>query len=469
VSAAAIAFATGCGIATSLGGMYLAARVTTALMGTAAVAVTYWAGKVLFGARAGVVAALILCVAPLHVQHSHFATVDVPSTLFVAASLGYAGMILRRGATSDFVLAGMMSGLAAGTKYNAGMVLVIPLAAHFLRGTRSLRNGRMWAMIACAAAAFVVSTPGVILRWSEFKLGVGTELRHSAQGQGLIFAGTGNGFLYTFTSSLRYGLGPGLAVLFLAAGAFALWKLDKHAVAITAFAIPYYVLISISQVRFARYALPLFPAAALLCAWAVCGRPKRPPQPSRVRIGRGLLIAFCAIAIATSLAYAVLLDALFTRPDPRDEAARWIREHVPPGSAVGVMDVPWFYSPPLSPLTGFGTRDMRREAAAKTPYELILFSRCPVPGSWAENGAAPPRVVLSDYETADALRLRDNRSLRTSDREHVDRILTDIRLIEKIYVRRVGFGGRFSRLGSRFLPHDMRYVDPEISIYERRR
>ncbi len=77
--------------------VYLIPRIVTVLMGVGSVAATYWAGAVLFAPAVGVIAALILCIAPLHVQHSHFATVDVPSTLFVALALGYTGLVMKRG------------------------------------------------------------------------------------------------------------------------------------------------------------------------------------------------------------------------------------------------------------------------------------------------------------------------------------------------------------------------------------
>ena len=111
--ALAIGVAFGYGAVANLTNVYLAARVVTVIMGTAAVAATYWAGKTLANAQVGLVAASILCVAPIHVQHSHFATVDVPSTLFVALALGYAGLVVRRGSVRDYALGGAMAGLAA--------------------------------------------------------------------------------------------------------------------------------------------------------------------------------------------------------------------------------------------------------------------------------------------------------------------------------------------------------------------
>ena len=133
ISALAMMVANGYGWLGNAASIYLTARVVTALMGLGAVGATYWAGRVMFGNVAGLLAALIIAIAPLHVQHSHFATVDVPSTLFVALCLGFSGLILKRGSWRDYILAGVMAGLAGGTKYNAVLVIFAPMAAHFLK------------------------------------------------------------------------------------------------------------------------------------------------------------------------------------------------------------------------------------------------------------------------------------------------------------------------------------------------
>ncbi len=110
LSALASAMAAGYHSPVNNANIYLFARVVAVLMGTAAAGVTYWAGRKLFGPVVGLLAALAMCMAPLHVQHSHFATVDVPSTLFVAAALGFAGLVLKRGDWRDYILGGVMAG-----------------------------------------------------------------------------------------------------------------------------------------------------------------------------------------------------------------------------------------------------------------------------------------------------------------------------------------------------------------------
>lgn len=461
LSALAIMTGFAYGAADKLASVYLAARTVTALMGTAAIAVTYWAGKVSFGTGAAVIAALMLCVAPIHVQHSHFATVDVPSTLFVAAALGFAGLILKDGAWKSYLLGGAMAGLAAGTKYNAAMVLLSVIAAHLLRGGgwRALVSGRMWAAVGCAVAAFVVSTPGSVLHPDKFLYGLTYEMRHAAEGHGLVFVGTGNGFLYTLTSSLWYGLGAQV-LLFLPAVVLALAKRHKPALAVLAFVIPYYILISLSQVRFARYALPMFPAIAILTGWFVV----EVWSAVRGRAGRVVWAGLCGLIICWTLAATLVWTAVFRAPDPRDQAEKWIRANVPKGASIGVIEVPWFYSPPLSSTLGLGTLAQREKAMQDTPYRLKLYGR--------EAGALPDWIVRSDFETRDAWRLGTDKTLSPDDRAEVNRMLSALQKIELFYTFRRGYGRMpvlLAGFGFPDPPHDMRYVRPEITIYERKK
>ncbi len=476
LSALAIAVGLGWGMSPTLADIYLCARLVTVVMGTAAVVVTWWAGRILIGNLAGVLAALVVCLAPLHVQHSHFATVDVPSTLFVAAALGYCGLVLKQGRWRDYALAGVMCGLAAGTKYNAGLVALSLVAAHFGRDGirwRALRSLRLWAGLVCTAAAFVISTPGAVLWPREFLHGLTYEMRHAATGHGLVFAGTGSGFVYTFTSSLLHGLGPVFAVLFAIALVRALWRRDKPCLVMLAFVVPYYVLISLSQVRFARYTLPLFPPAAvligaLLADWysrtrraPAAGMPEGGGLRSRRRVWLVASLAMFYIAAMDCVA----LDLQMSGPDPRDQAAEWMLKHVPRGATIAVEEWPWFYTPPLSKNLGFGSLHDRQRAASKAPYKFVILSETAGSGAnWAGHDA--DWAIITHHEICDANRLAHRkRGLSRADREKVERIERDVNLIGFYFVQRVSFSGAFHSS----LPHDMSYANPFIQIYERKR
>ncbi len=464
LSAIAIYFAMLSGLMTNAADPYICARSMSAAMGVASVALTYWSATKLFSeddhpSNIGMLAALILCIAPMHVQHSHFATVDVPSTLFIAACLGFSGLVLKRGAWRDYILCAVMAGLAAGTKYNAGLVIFSLIAAHFL-GSKDRNAGfrRLISAMGCAIAAFIASTPGIIFRWSEFAHSFLYEVAHTSSGHGLVFAGTGNGFVYTFASSLWYGLGPALAILFAASAIYALCKLGKKSLTILAFVLPYYALISISQVRFARYSLPLFPAAAILIGWMACDIFRRIPKHIR-----WAWVAMLTVSLAGTLIYTIALDRQFVIPDPRDRAARWIFANIPKHSNIGMIDLPWFYSPPYSKTVGLGTVQQRSFAAKKMPYIQTPISNSINP--------LPKWCVITDYEALDALRLRNIESLSSDNAAQARRIQKDIAQIRQHYRLLKTFSNELTAFGICFgstqsMPHDMRYQSPTIRIYE---
>ena len=65
---------------------YLWGRFVTAAIGTATIALVYRAG-LRWGPRAGLAAAALLAVMPMHVRESHFVLTDVPMTFAVTLTL----------------------------------------------------------------------------------------------------------------------------------------------------------------------------------------------------------------------------------------------------------------------------------------------------------------------------------------------------------------------------------------------
>ena len=125
--------------ALSFSELVVSARATVALAGTLTVVVVYVAGRRMGGAVTGLLAALFLAVAILHVRESHFAMTDALMTLLLTASLALlleatrtdrkrAGSRMRGGSW----LPGFAGGLAAATKYSAAAVLAAMGAAQLL-------------------------------------------------------------------------------------------------------------------------------------------------------------------------------------------------------------------------------------------------------------------------------------------------------------------------------------------------
>jgi len=110
--------------------LYLTARMVSAAAGVATIGALYAAARELFNDRVALASAALLAVTFLHVRDSHFGVTDVPVTLLVVLAFWAAARCLTRGVTlRRAAMTGVICGLAASTKYNAGLVIVPALVA----------------------------------------------------------------------------------------------------------------------------------------------------------------------------------------------------------------------------------------------------------------------------------------------------------------------------------------------------
>jgi Dolichyl-phosphate-mannose-protein mannosyltransferase len=288
------------------GEVFLVARVTVALLGTAAVWMLYLLGARLFDRRTGLLAAAIEAVAFLPVSYGHLALNDAVTLLPLTLSLFGSAGVMRYGRRRDYALAGIGLGLACASKYTAG-IAIVPFAAaaavHYLDsiGPASARPApdspapggpspggpssahptsvrqisthfgcpvAVGVLLAgaCALASFLIANPYALL---DFKLFY-SELLHqsnlSDEAQGKLGAPKEIGILY-YLWSFSWGLGwaPALAAL---GGAVAIWR--RHARIgwlLVPAAILFLAFMGLQDRYFGRWLLPIFPIACLLAAF----------------------------------------------------------------------------------------------------------------------------------------------------------------------------------------------------------
>ena len=103
-----------------------------------------------FGLVTALLAAALLVAEPVIVQHSHYAMNDVPLVAFLLMAWSAAGMMQEERPTMPVfsLLTGLCLGLAIGTKYQAVLAVVFPVAAW----TWSTRNkGPRWLLLSMTA------------------------------------------------------------------------------------------------------------------------------------------------------------------------------------------------------------------------------------------------------------------------------------------------------------------------------
>lgn len=455
-----LASAYGMQIDKTLTGAYLVMRYLTVLTGVATVPFVYAAGAKFFGRISGILAALLIAIVPLHVVHSHFATVDVPATLWCTIALFCAAIILNKPSNWAYVIAGLSVGFAAGTKYNAALVVLPVIAAHFLCDRSERRHTRLVVMLVLCAVGFFISTPGFLLWPDKYIAGLQFELHHAASGHGQVFLGRGPGWLDVVTNSLGYGQGVALLVMSLIAVGYSIMKHKREDIVLLAFLVPYFLLISFSSVRFARYAIPILPPIMILTARMMGGLYFEAKKHAPVAL-RYLWVAACAAVVLYTTAYSIGLDRLFVGEDPRDEAARWFEANVTQGTSVAFPTVPWFYSPPLAPgITGAVGIENRYNLMSESKYKLMADPEEEWNASIITKDK-PQYVVMSDFEYQDPLRLHDKNARRFFN------VLNENYKEVHVFRRRItAFGIDFG--WAECLPHDLKYMSPTIRVYRRK-
>lgn len=446
----------------------LTARLVTAFLGAGTCVFLYATGRRLFSSAAGAAAAALLyAVAPLAVQHGHFATVDVPATFFIAGSLYFAARYLSSDAerARDLLWAGVWAGLASATKYNALLVVLAAGTAWLLRRPRGKFAG-LALLAAGTAAGFLAACPGILLNPQALLSGVGFEAQHVRKGHGDVFTGTPHGLIYHAAFNLRWGLGLPLTLLTVFAAGLALARRRPACLALLAFALPYYAAVSLAEVKFARYMLPILPPLLLLVGAALTGW--RKALPARV------LGALTALSGAYALLFSAGLNGVMMRPDPRDQAAAFLKgqEGV---SSVAFAAGPWYYSPPLGPLLQHPWPPYALQSALEVPEPRLIPAAVVQDGG----GLAPrewhaPNLTDSGADAMTVSEFNYEPALRTSNPDAKAYLATAASLLpnRRAFAQPIEvFGLPLAKetdtggLPVQRLPHDMLYTNPATVVY----
>lgn len=440
----------------------LTARLLSALLGAGTAVLVYativaWRPKLHYAYA--VLGGLLMAFAPGHVQHSHFATVDVAATFFVALSLWLAMCVHHSPRpVRAFLWSCFVAGLAAATKYNAGLIILAPLCALFLEERLRPR----WTLLLPALAGltligFVLGCPYSILNFHEFwgdgrNTGVAYELLvHPHQGQGDVFAGMGNGWWYHLAFNLPFTLTWPLLLLTLGGLGVLLCARSNNSQrwCILPFTVCFFISLGFSQVRFMRYVLPLIPPL-MICA--VIGA-----ERLKVLLGKKGAVAVCGLVLITALWGSINVLSNFIAVDPRDNAAQYMQQEVSEPTTVGCIDVPRFWSPPLTPQDViFGSSLTLADIEKTDPGHRFHFEVTGFDVNKLQQ-QKPDWFVMSQFEWRDEERLRPQEFQRFMD------------VLKKEYQLQESYQNHpWPALpGRAFVPHDFLYTNPEIQIYRR--
>lgn len=325
---------------------FLVGRGFVALTGTLTVALVYWITRRAYGRRAGLLAGLLLSCSPTHIRNSHFVAPDVTMIFIVVACFAFCYEAWLGGRRRYYVLAGLLAGLAASTKYNAYPVFIPLLVADLLR-----REGEGWIsadiLLAAvfSAAGFLMGTPYAVLDLPAFLNGLAFEVRHYAtlgdpgvEGQ--------NAFLW-YASFLARSEGLLLPLALLEAGRSLLARSQKVLLFLS-FPAAYLFLVSFGAVKNDRTVLTIVPFLCMLSG-AFLDRAIGVLQVRMEGTRHATAMSLFSAAFVVVLALfwpswqAVQVNMRFMHEDVRTTVTQWMEAELPAGSRI----VGEYYSPLL--------------------------------------------------------------------------------------------------------------------------
>ena len=270
---------------------------------------------------AGVIAAALVALSPTMIATSRAIYTDTYMTAFALWALERMLAFRAEGRVSQLAAAAVLTGLAAGSKYPA-VLLVIPLAWVLIE--RSGWKGLLPWALACAAAAgvFLITSPYVVLDFQKFLADVGFERFHMSAGH--LGSEGRRGFLFqlqTLTADIGW---IGLALLLVSLGAtLAAPRRRGDRVALWLFLLPVGLAISLARVEAGRYLVPVVPVAAALAAVAALDLARRfgARWPA-------LATGFAALALVVPVVPGGMAAGTRGSDDTQAQARRWCEANV---------------------------------------------------------------------------------------------------------------------------------------------
>lgn len=319
------------GVTEPLGVSWLVLRSVVGLLSALTVIPVFRIGERIAGPWAGALGSLLLIFSPLYNEGSHLNICDVPSAFFATVCLFFVMRLVEEERTADYLLSGVAAGLAAGSKYPAGLVAVA-IVAVWVRWRivrRDFRFGLLWAGLAAIGAFLAVMPSLVVFPEAAFKGSRGVFFGARQYGKGGWLGVMPHSNVAAYGQDLAWGFG--LPALLAGLSGFILFFVARRErwrwLWLTAYPLAYLTLVSSMHMVVKRNLYPAIPILAVFFGVGTAALVERLRQPW---LQLALVIACLWLPVDRTGRQAIGL----ARPSTREVAAAWIRENVPRGASI---------------------------------------------------------------------------------------------------------------------------------------
>jgi hypothetical protein len=252
---------------------YLWNRYVTATCGTLTIGMTYALSRRVIPGPLALLPALLLAILPVHIVQSGLTTTDVPVAFMVCAATLAALVFAETGRLTAFLTSLLFAGLAGATKYNSGLVLVVPLIALVIRLWDDRGSIRWWhwaLLIAVPALTFLAVMPFALLDFKRFITDLADSVS-SYHAPGPRQARPGIRHLWLILTQLVENIGiiGGLLSLIGIATLIAAMRTRKSLAVLIAFPVLFILYMSTTTTDYHRNYMQVYPFLSLYVGYAI--------------------------------------------------------------------------------------------------------------------------------------------------------------------------------------------------------
>jgi len=312
---------------------YLIARSLSALLVIPTLMLIRMITQRVFSRRCALAACAFFAVMPVPVRYAHYGCTEPLLMVFALLAALYAVRWRESADTRFSTLAGVFTGLAAGTKYTGIFCAVILLAAHYEYWKPQVRVAFAKSILA-AALAFLAVCPFPLLSPREYVTKAAFILGPFRVGD-FAWVKIPNLHLSILLRYMPDGMGGAMAAAAVAGTIYLLLSRRRSAFLIAVLPMAFYFVVGFSRFFNERYMLICYPFFAIAAAAIT--------EAVAMRIGRRSAACFtvlCAALLLPSLRDSVNRVRDLMLPTTSVLSAQWIAGNLPEGSRILVENVP---------------------------------------------------------------------------------------------------------------------------------
>lgn len=323
---------------------YLLGRMLSIAYAVATVPCVYLLGKRVFNTPVALLGTWFACLVPIALVNAQLARTDSAATFFGILGLWLCLRVYDQPTTRNQMLAGVVIGLAAASRYFMAALVPVLFAVDVLliwqsssrRSTwRALRSSMIVGMLA-VPIIFAVTTPFFFLAPHE----AWQSLKHEARGDNLGADGLSRlGNLWWYLSN---GLPMSVTwprYIFLLAGVILVaWRRRIDQLLLLLYTVVLLGEFCLSALHWQRWLIPILPVLALFTAAALFAGVERIAKQFALRqsFQRALLVLVLVLVSAWPFSQEVQESLRNGQPSTRVLAREWIMQNLPPNTHLAV-------------------------------------------------------------------------------------------------------------------------------------